>query len=237
MALVFDVTGPMAMFRKSYTTTSSVSFPFPPPTAIAGLLAAIVGYGNNAANDGFSAAYWRKMKGTRIGLAVLKKGVPSSHAINFSNTKDPQKNPRVQIKHQFVFSPEYQVYVSGAIESELRDHLVNGTFVYTPYLGVAYALAEIRFVGAFAEEPLDTAGPVQVDTVIPWKEGMTVDVLQSGGAFKERMPFRMNEERGLEEPIDVLYAASPDKPLLLVEKGEIHVSGCAEDTVAWFPFW
>jgi hypothetical protein len=47
----------------------------------------------------------------------------------------------------------------------------------------------------------------------------------------------MNEERGLEEPIDVLYAASPDKPLLLVEKGEIHVSGCAEDTVAWFPYW
>jgi hypothetical protein len=31
VATVFEVTGPVAMFRKPYTTTSAVSFAFPPP--------------------------------------------------------------------------------------------------------------------------------------------------------------------------------------------------------------
>lgn len=237
MALVFDLRGPMAMFRKSYTTTSSVSFPFPPPTAVAGLLGAIAGFSSGSEKNGFDAEYWSKLKGTRIGLALRKKGVPSSHAINFSNTKDPQKNQRVQIKHQFVFSPEYRVYVRGEIEPQLKEHLEKGTFIYTPYLGVAYALAEISFIGEFAEEPVDDSAPTLVDTVIPWKEGMAVDVLKSGGAFKERMPFQMDEGRGLKQAIDVLYAPSPEKPLVLVEKGDIHVTRCAEDVVAWFPYW
>ena len=38
MAVVFEVSGRMAMFRKPYTTTSSISFAFPPPSAIAGLI-------------------------------------------------------------------------------------------------------------------------------------------------------------------------------------------------------
>jgi CRISPR-associated protein Cas5h len=41
MPLVFDVYGSMAMFRKSYTTTSSVSFPFPPPRPLRGFSGAI----------------------------------------------------------------------------------------------------------------------------------------------------------------------------------------------------
>lgn len=48
MALVFDITSEYAMFRKFYTTTSSISYPFPPPTAIGGLIAAIIGEENEA---------------------------------------------------------------------------------------------------------------------------------------------------------------------------------------------
>ncbi|MGB4656082.1 MAG: CRISPR-associated protein Cas5, partial [Bacillota bacterium] len=45
---VFEASGPIAMFRKPYTTTSSVSFAFPPPTAIAGMIAAIIGIPNGS---------------------------------------------------------------------------------------------------------------------------------------------------------------------------------------------
>jgi len=237
MALVFDINGSMAMFRKSYTTTSSVSFPFPPPTAIAGLLGAIAGFESGSSLDASRSGLWERMGGTRVGLRILSQGTISSHTMNFWNTKDPNKNPHIQMKHQFIFSPRYRIFVNGELETILRPHLENGTFVYTPFLGVAYALAEISYFGYFREEKVETDGKIPVDSVIPWQEGMLLDVMASGGAFRERMPFEMNNERALKKVVDVVYSPSPDKKLYLLEKGEIHVSRCGKDIVAWFPYW
>lgn len=63
MAVIFDCSSDIAMFRKPYTTTSSVSFAFLPPTAAAGLICAIIGEDNESADDGCNAAYWRRMAG------------------------------------------------------------------------------------------------------------------------------------------------------------------------------
>lgn len=41
--LVFDVWGDYAHFRRFYTTTSPLSFPIPPRTALCGLIGAIIG--------------------------------------------------------------------------------------------------------------------------------------------------------------------------------------------------
>lgn len=57
---VFEVSGRMAMFRKPYTTTSSVSYPFPPPTALAGMIAAILGYDNGASEKGWNAFFGKR---------------------------------------------------------------------------------------------------------------------------------------------------------------------------------
>lgn len=237
MALVFDIKGSMAMFRKSYTTTSSVSFPFPPPTALAGLLGAIVGFESESSSDACRASFWKKMRGSRVALRILRKGVISSHTTNFWNTKDPKKNPHIQVKHQFIFSPEYRIYVTGEIESHLQQHLENGTFVYTPYLGVAYALAEISYIGCYEEEIVEMDHGIAIDSIIPWQDGMALNIMKSGGAFRERVPFAMNTERALKEAIDVLYSPSCDRKLFLLKKGDTHVSRCAQDTIVWFPYW
>ena len=42
--VIFDLTGAFAMFRKFYTNSSSLSYPFPPRTTIAGLIAGLLGY-------------------------------------------------------------------------------------------------------------------------------------------------------------------------------------------------
>jgi CRISPR-associated protein Cas5h len=237
MPLVFDVYGSMAMFRKSYTTTSSVSFPFPPPTAIAGLLGAIAGFESGSSLGASRSGLWDRMGGTRVALRILRQGTVSSHSTNFWNTKDPNKNPRIQVKHQFIFSPRYRIYVNGELERILRPHLENGTFVFTPFLGVAYALAEISYIGYFRGEKVETDEKIPVDSIIPWQEGMVLDVIASGGAFRERMPFEMDNERALKKVVDVLYSPSPDKKLYLLEKGEIDVSRCDNEIVAWFPYW
>ena len=237
MAVVFDIGGSLALFRKAYTTTSTVSFPFPPPTAVAGIIAAVVGLNHSSSRKGCMASYWESMRETKIALRIVKYGTIERHALNFWNTKNANKSPHIQVKHQFVRSPLYRIYVEGAIEDVLRQHLENETFIYTPYLGVAYALADITYVGRFEPSLLNENTSLEVDSVIPWNDGMSIDVVASGGAFKERMPFSMNTERSLTRTGDIVYAPSSEKKLRLLEKGGAHVTRCGEDTVVWFPAW
>ena len=89
MVLVFDISGDMAMFRKPYTTTSLISYPFPPPTAIAGLLGAITGMDNLANSKGAgSAAFWDQMSGTRIAIGQKKPVRWMTTAVNLIKHKD-----------------------------------------------------------------------------------------------------------------------------------------------------
>jgi len=236
MAVVFEISGPMAMFRKPYTTTSSISFAFPPPTAVAGLICAIVGIGHGSGGMACSASYWPELKGTRVALALRKPISWLRQTINFTNLKEPQKNAHIQVKHQFVAKPSYQIYVSGGLEERLGSFLEQGRFIYTPFLGVAYALADIRYGGSF-EELTVKDDSVTVDTVVPWDESLELDVLGSGGAFKELVPFRMDEERQLLESSMVLYATSPEDRIILKKRGSVDVSRCGDDVVAWFPAW
>lgn len=241
MAVMFDCSSDMALFRKPYTTTSSVSFAFPPPSAIAGLVSAIVGLDNGASGNASHADYWRGLTGTRVAVALLRQTRWLRAAINFWNVKNPQKIPHIQVKHQFVASPRYRVYVSGGIEARLREHLERGTFIYTPCLGVAYAIAQIDYIGFCDPQPIEDE-EVRVNTVIPWAdEGMELNLAESGGVFSERVPFRLTTERALAESVKVVYAADAARPLCLRRRGGLDVTRCAargvEDVVAWFPEW
>lgn len=61
---------------------------------------------------------------------------------------------------------------------------------------------------SFAEP---VSGAVRVDSVLPClKEGAALDVLASGGAFRETVPFRLDDERRLVQSVDVLYPVSPE---------------------------
>lgn len=236
MAVVFDVTSPIAMFRKGYTTTSSVSFPFPPPTAIAGLVGAVTGLDHDSASNASRAAYWKHMAGTQVALRILRPGSTAQYALNFVNTKSKKGNEHNLINHQFLRSSAFRIYVRGGLEGDLRGHLEEKTFVYTPYLGVAYALCTITYVGNFMTDDVQQ-GPVDIDSVLPWSEGVAVDVLSSGGCFRERVPFSMDTERSLVRTVDVVYSPSPDKKLKITRKEGAHVTRCGTDTIAWFPAW
>jgi CRISPR-associated protein Cas5h len=237
MATVFEISGRMAMFRKPYTTTSSVSFAFPPPTAIAGLVSAVIGIPNGSADDACNAAFWERMQGTKVAVSILNDLKWGRYTINFWNVKNPQKNIHIQVKHQFIRNPRYRVYVEGGLEDSLRSNLEKGAFIYTPYLGVAYALADIDYVGNFRSEPVQGEN-LACDTVIPWSENIKLgSILETGGVFKEQVPFRMDTKRTLMRSIAVLYPPTPEAKLVLKERGDADVTRCGKDVVAWFPEW
>ena len=101
MALAFDIAGPIAMFRRPYTTTSSVSFPLPPPTAVAGLIGAIVGLNNGSDEVGYAAKYWDAM-----GDEDCYPSNPISGFQPCPELKELKKSP-IRVKHHF--KPKYHL--------------------------------------------------------------------------------------------------------------------------------
>jgi CRISPR-associated protein Cas5h len=237
MSVVFDCSSDIAMFRKPYTTTSSVSFAFPPPTAIAGLIGSIVGLDNKASEHASNAAYWSALTGTSVAVSIKKSIKWERAAINFWNTKDPQKSPHIQVKHQFVSRPEYRIFVRNGIESSLREKLEKNSFVYTPYLGVAYALAEVSYVGCFEDLPV-SEDMISVGTVLPFYDDIQLDfAAKLTRVFKEIVPFRLGENRSLLKSKTVLYSDVGNNKITLKKRGSVDVTRSMDEFVAWFPEW
>lgn len=242
MALVYDVSADMAMFRKPYTTTSMVSFPFPPPTALAGLIGAIVGISHDAAQKANSAAFWDAMSGIRVGVGVKKPIAWSTTTVNLMKFKTPNAHmgEHIQVKHQFVKGPRYRVYVEGGnVYGALRERLEKGEFMYTPYLGIAYCIADWEYIGEYTS--MSCSGKdLAVDTVVPVYGDLEVDVLASGGIHREVVPFRMSKDRKLEETVAVLYPEfrSDRKSVVIVRnRGDVDITQVGDDVVAWFKPW
>ncbi|MDN5344105.1 MAG: CRISPR-associated protein Cas5h [Clostridia bacterium] len=240
MVLVFDVKAPLAMFRKPYTTTSLVSFPFPPPTAIAGLIGAITGLDHGATRGSWRAEYWQHLTGTQIALGFNREPVPMTTTINMIKYKTPSgdMSEHIQAKHQLVKNPSYRIYLrGGAIYTELKKRLEREEFVYTPYLGVAWALADVVYVGEFNEEEI-RENDTWVQTVLPVYGGARVDVLRSGAIHRELVPYRLDAERRLKKTVNVIYLDFKNKGRLwLKDRGDLPVSQVGEERVAWFEPW
>jgi CRISPR-associated protein Cas5h len=249
VALVFDVSAEVAMFRKAYTTTSQVSFPFPPPTAVAGLLAAIVGLDHNAAQGSKNAAFWPAFEGTRVAIGIKNPLRWFSTTVNLLKYKSPNGNldEHIQSKHQLVKNPCYRIYVSGGqLCNDLRKRLERQEFIFTPYLGVAYALADIAYLGEYDEAAVDQP-EIWVDTVVPLYAGVQLDIAKCGGIHRELVPFRLDSQRELKETVAVVYADSKETGLAkgsaaagrlwLSSKGRLDVSQVGTERVSWFERW
>lgn len=237
MATVFEVTGSIAMFRRPYTTTSSVSYPVPTPTALAGLISAIIGISNGGNERAGSAIYWKHLKGTQLAIRLLAPLKWRTESINLWNVKNAAKSPHIQVKHQFINHPHYRIYVHGGVEEQLRNQLINKSFIYTPFLGVSYALAEVKYKGEYSLETVNPNDTVDVATVMPLTDGLEIDVEKSQEVFRERIPFSLSEDRELLITLPIIYQTNPERRLRLLKWGDLDVTRCGEDMVAWFPAW
>jgi len=241
VVLVFDIEGDMALFRKPYTTTSMVSYPFPPPTAVAGMLGAIVGINHEASQNAKNARYWDKMKGVQIGIAMQSPLRWINTAVNLMKLKtlNEKMTEHIQVKHQLVKKPRYRIYVKGGeIYSELKHRLEREEFIYTPCLGAAYALATITYLGEYEAVAADPAAGF--NTIVPAYEGLELDIVRSVSVFSEQVPVQLTNSRRLSHTILVYYTPpnKEEKPVLYVRnQGELQSSMVNGEKVAWFNAW
>jgi len=240
MALVFEVASNFAMFRKGYTTTSMVSYPFIPPTAVAGVIAAIIGLDNGADKVSDSAAYWDKLNGTQVAVSIRSPLLWYSTAVNLIKFIDKNGDMRehIQPKHQFIKNPCYRIFVRGGdMYKELKARLSRNECVFTPYLGVAYAIAEVSYLGEFLEEDIGEY-PAFINTVVPVIDGMVIDIAKSRAIFKETVPLAQDTDRNFLKSVHVLYSGQRGVgTICFTDKGNLELSKVGVDGVAWFKTW
>lgn len=189
--LVFDVFGKYALFRRSYTTTSSTSYDFPPRTAICGLMGAVLGIKNDTSD---SSKHLRCFDSAHISIRLLKPIRKMNLAVNYVETKSGKGAPRTQIILELIKEPAYRIYISEfELFHQLKKYLEDGVCIFTPYLGQAQMLASLNFVGVYEAEEISP--PVEVHSVIKQIHGMKLEPHNGMVIVKERMTMNMDNER------------------------------------------
>jgi len=213
--LVFDIWGDYGHFRKFYTTTSPLTFSFPSPSTIAGILGAIYGTDKNT-NEYLDVFGYNRcrlaiqilnpVKKVRIGLNLLEtKG---------TNLKLPMSDknlaPRTQIRTEFLKDPRFRIYVNhedNIVFWKLTETIKRHKSIYTVSLGLSELLASFIYVGVYECEKITNGETAELSTPV------TMDNLIEGGLeietgkkyFKEKMPIVMNQDRVVKRYDDVIF--------------------------------
>jgi len=217
--LVFDIFGSFGHYRKFYTTSSALTYPFPPPTAIRGLIGAIVGYGRNE--------YLEKTKGLRVGVQILNPIKIIKTSINYistkegdyeldkklSNKKDSVKITRTQVIKQILVEPKFRIFACGEGEvfDKLKEYLKEEKVFYTPVLGTSEHLAEVEYVGCYPIRQVENyEGCCFSVCPVEFWEDPEITSIKLG---KELIPYDLDQNRLNPRYVEVLYSKDPKVPI------------------------
>lgn len=170
--LTFDIWGDYAYFRRGYTTTSTISYPFPSRTTVSGLISGILGLPRDSYYTIFN------QENSKIGLNILNPIKKVRFNLNYINTKEgfilrdiKGSGKRSQVQAEFLKNPKYRIYVGledNELINELYELLSNHKSIYTPYLGISECIANFKLVNnGFTDLNLENGENVNIDSVIP----------------------------------------------------------------------
>ncbi len=192
--LVFDIWGDYAHFRKFYTTSSPLTYPFPSKPTLIGIISAILGL----SNDGNQYLKSFRKDEYFLGLRILNPVKTIHLTENFVDVKKfslntriseilgkEEKNnklPHTQIRLELLKEPRYRVYFAHKDEglfNDLKRHLQNHTAVYTVSLGLSENLANFELIDekTLSEVRIDEGQSVEVASVLrkDFLQKLTVD--------------------------------------------------------------
>jgi len=212
--LVFDIWGDYAHFRKFYTTTSPLTFSFPPRTALCGLIGAIVGLEKEGNEYLKYFSFNEAFIGVRI-INPVKKVMIAQNLIHTKDARGPGMNlitKRTQIRFEFLKSPKFRIYFAYAGNKEklkkLKQNLFEHKSVYTPVLGLSENIADFKFIGEFEFDVKQSNKYVPIRTVIPLgqvSENYGTKFDYEAEYFSERHALMLTTDRVVTKYDDILF--------------------------------
>lgn len=212
--LTFDIFADLAHFRKFYTTTSPLSFSFPPPPTVAGILGSI--YGTDKRNNQYLKLF--NLNHCKIAIQILEPIRKIRMGLNLLETKgknikipmSDKKHLRTQIRTEFIKNPKYRIYIyhqDSNIMDQLCDRVKNHSPFFNVSLGLSQLLANFNFYGLFEAYLSSKNEVVEIITPITIQNLISESLQFEPGKkyFKEKMPILMNPNRVVERYDHVIY--------------------------------
>lgn len=210
--LIFDISGEYGHFRKFNTTTSPLTYGIPTPTAIMGVMGAILGVeredskgrikkGQESLRKCFSAdrtaiaiQVLNPVKRVNVGFNLLDTGAPQTF-FNVTN--------RTQIEYELLKNPRYRIYLwwDHAEKDKLKERLQNKSYHFSPYIGLSQYTADVNWVAEKEGRLVDQKDYLPFQTVINVsnvnQENSPIDFNQMKNASiqVETLPIEMESNR------------------------------------------
>ncbi|MDI6861479.1 MAG: type I-B CRISPR-associated protein Cas5b [Caldisericia bacterium] len=204
--LVFDVWGDYAHFRRGYTTTSPLTYPFPPRTALSGMIAAIIGLPRDSYYNLFSK------DNSAIALQIINPIKRIKITQNLIDTKTgfylwDNKGQRTQIPFEYLKEPKYRIYLWMKENlDDLARLLKEHKSIYTPYLGISECIANFKYIDILEVEPKYTEDEiVEISSIIKNSNDIKI-VLEEGKRYgKIKIPGFMDNNRVIQDFLEMIY--------------------------------
>jgi len=234
--LSFTVEGPWAHFRRIDTTTEKLTYRVMPRTAVAGLIAAILGKPRNSYYDTFAKdasaiaispqCDLQTQSIPQLTLPTMKGDIKTADGVSGKTVVDPEEiaSQRKRRTFEYIVDPSYRVNLvlnDEETKERLWELLETGRAIYTPFLGKSECLATITDVSRSAVEA--SGDPEAVDSTVP--EEYVVPV--PGAPLRmERTPAYMTaNEAGRKTTGFVSYAYAPGEETLTVSNAPTYRVG------------
>lgn len=212
--LCLEIWGDRGHFRKSYTTSSPLTYGVPPRTALTGLLGAIMGLPQRGEGNYHNVYHPKKtkisiliqnpIKWQNVNKNMLKVKGETAKLINLSGP--PRKIERNQVPFEVLRDPRYRIYLwmkDKEKEKKLVEMVENHRSVYTPYLGISEFIADFDYLGKRKVKHYKEKS-VQIDSAL--RKEMYQPLFEEGKKYRrENVSLLMDEDRVVQEFGEILY--------------------------------
>jgi CRISPR-associated protein Cas5h len=230
--LVFDLWGDLAHFRRYDTTSSPLSWPFPPRPTVFGTVAAILGLGK----DDYLGVF--QDEGVEAAVSILKRPRSLRISYNHVDTKAARdfgrmkkSGGRTQIRREVLADVRYRIFFrhpDQKLQEDLTTLVRAHQSIYTVSLGLASMLADFAFVASATAAPCSLEEETEIISVVPYDLVRPIPTTGSAPLLLTGMPRQMTPERIVTVYQDVIYDAR--RPTLLVRA---HQDGLTAPDVAY----
>jgi len=209
--VVFDIWSDYGHFRRGYTDTSPLTYPFPTRTALSGIIAAILGLERDSYYGIFDES------NSMFALQILNPIKKVSFNQNLIDTKTgfflwDNEGQRTQIQYEYLKNPKYRIFVwikDELLFKKLCEYVRQRKTTYTLYMGITEHIAQYEPYkeGCMEAIKIETQQKVKINSIIPLPA--KINIIDSGEdniiGYVKVPGFFENKDRVIKKYLEFYY--------------------------------